>query len=61
MAFERSYSMENQLYRKVYGCLSGGLIGDAMGAPVEGKDYRYIEEHYGEVDDFEGVPIGTHT
>jgi len=47
--------METQLFQKVYGCLLGGLIGDAMGAPVEGKPYQYIEEHHGEVNDFEGA------
>ena len=42
------------LYDKVYGCLIGGLIGDAMGAPVEGWDYKKIIEKYGEVNDFDG-------
>jgi len=42
------------LYSKVYGCLIGGLIGDAMGAPVENKHYKEIEEKYGEINDFEG-------
>lgn len=45
---------ETLLYRKALGCLLGGLIGDAMGTPTEGKDYRYIEEHFGWVEDFEG-------
>lgn len=43
------------LYRKIYGCLLGGLIGDAMGAPTEGKTYQQIQELYGEVRDFDGV------
>ena len=34
--------MENLLYSKIKGCLAGGLIGDAMGAPVENKTYREI-------------------
>jgi ADP-ribosylglycohydrolase len=42
------------LYEKVYGCLIGGLIGDAMGAPVEGWDYKRIEEVHGEISDFNG-------
>ena len=42
------------LYKKALGCLLGGLIGDAMGAPTEGKDYRDIENQFGWVDDFEG-------
>lgn len=43
------------LRNKVYGCLNGGLIGDAMGAPAEGKHYRQIRERYGEITDFEGM------
>ena len=42
------------LYKRILGCLLGGLIGDAMGAPVEGWDYRSIAEAYGEVADFSG-------
>jgi len=42
------------LLKKVYGCLLGGLIGDAMGAPVEGKSFQEIEEEFGKIDDFEG-------
>jgi ADP-ribosylglycohydrolase len=43
------------LYDKALGCLLGGLIGDAMGTPTEGKDPQYIEEHFGWVDDFDGT------
>ncbi len=46
--------MDHKLYSKVLGCLCGGLIGDAMGAPVENLTWRQIEEKYGIVDDFEG-------
>ncbi|NLX71524.1 MAG: hypothetical protein GX024_11690 [Clostridiales bacterium] len=46
--------MQNLLYNKVYGCLIGGLIGDAMGAPVENKHYKEIEEEYGMINDFKG-------
>jgi len=47
--------MENiALFDKVYGCLLGGVIGDAMGAPVEGWRYTDIEEKLGEVSDFSG-------
>ena len=42
------------LYGKTLGCLVGGLIGDAMGTPTEGKDYREIVAAYGWVDDFTG-------
>jgi len=47
-------SNEDLLYDKVYGCLIGGLIGDAMGAPVEGWEYKKIIETYGEINDFSG-------
>jgi ADP-ribosylglycohydrolase len=47
-------SKKNLLYDKVYGCLIGGLIGDAMGAPVECWDYKKIIEKYGEINDFNG-------
>jgi len=44
----------SMLSRKVHGCLLGGLIGDAMGAPVECWDYKKIEAKYGVVNDFKG-------
>jgi len=42
---------------KIYGCLLAGMIGDAMGAPVETWDYPKIIEQYGPqgITDFEGV------
>ena len=46
---------ENALFSKVYGCLIGGCIGDAMGQPVEGKTFREIENEIGRVEDFEGA------
>lgn len=46
--------MSNILYDKILGCLAGGVIGDAMGAPVENKTYQEIEAEYGMVSDFEG-------
>ncbi|MBC7237880.1 MAG: ADP-ribosylglycohydrolase family protein [Chloroflexi bacterium] len=36
---------------KAFACLLGGLIGDAMGTPTEGRDYRQIEEAYGWVEE----------
>jgi ADP-ribosylglycohydrolase len=36
----------------VYGCLIGGAIGDALGAPVEGWTYRDIKEEYGTLEEF---------
>ena len=41
------------LYRKSLGCLIGGLIGDAIGTPTEGKDYWDIVDELGWVDDFD--------
>jgi len=43
------------LRSRIRGCLLGGLIGDAMGAPTEGKTYQQIAETFGEVTDFEGA------
>ena len=43
------------LFNKVYGCLLGGLIGDAMGAPAEDLNYWEIEEKFGWIDRFEGA------
>ncbi|NLY62127.1 MAG: hypothetical protein GX054_11595 [Clostridiales bacterium] len=42
------------LMDRVYGCLLGGLIGDAMGAPVENWHYKEIEEKYGVLREFSG-------
>jgi hypothetical protein len=43
------------LREKIRGCLLGGLIGDAQGAPAEGKIYEQIAASYGELTDFEGA------
>ncbi|MCB7318536.1 ADP-ribosylglycohydrolase family protein [Lacrimispora sp. 210928-DFI.3.58] len=48
------YNRDSLLYKKIYGCLLGGLIGDAMGAPTEDLTYQEIEERYGYVEEFEG-------
>jgi ADP-ribosylglycohydrolase len=39
-------------FDRVYGCLIGGAIGDALGATVEGWSYRKIRDEYGKVDHF---------
>jgi ADP-ribosylglycohydrolase len=44
-----------ELFNKVYGCLLGGLIGDAMGAPAEDLMYWEIKERFGLISDFEGA------
>jgi ADP-ribosylglycohydrolase len=36
----------------VYGCLIGGAVGDALGAPLEGLYYTDIREKYGKLKDF---------
>jgi ADP-ribosylglycohydrolase len=37
------------------GCLIGGEIGDAMGAPAENKTFHEIEAQLGEISDFAGA------
>ena len=44
--------MAKNILDAVYGCLIGGAIGDAMGAPVEMMYYTNIREQYGKVDKF---------
>jgi ADP-ribosylglycohydrolase len=39
-----------------YGCLIGGAIGDALGAPVEGLNYWEIREQYGTLTDLIASP-----
>jgi ADP-ribosylglycohydrolase len=43
---------ESKLFGKVRGCLYGGAIGDAMGAPAEWKMPAEIRERYEEIIDF---------
>ena len=43
-----------ELLDKAYGCLLGGLIGDAMGTPSEGLEPADIERRFGWIEDFEG-------
>ncbi len=42
----------NLLEQKVRGCLYGGAIGDALGAPAEGRDPAEIKKRYGGITDF---------
>jgi ADP-ribosylglycohydrolase len=44
----------NHLFDKIFGCLLGGVIGDAMGRPAENKSYREIQETFGQISDFSG-------
>jgi ADP-ribosylglycohydrolase len=45
---------DGKLYPHVLGCLYGGEIGDAMGAPAENMTYKEIAEAFGEITDFTG-------
>ena len=38
---------ETKLFKKVYGCMLGGAIGDALGGPVEHMAPEQIRESYG--------------
>ena len=42
------------LYQRILGCLYGGEIGDAMGAPAENMTHQQISETFGEITDFSG-------
>lgn len=44
--------MSTKLFDRVYGCLIGGAIGDALGATVEGWSYQRVREEYGKVENF---------
>jgi len=51
------------LFKKIYGRLTGGLVGDAMGGPNEGMHYEEIEQKYGRITrlmDYKGRPAGKH-
>jgi ADP-ribosylglycohydrolase len=43
---------QTRLFKKVYGCLLGGAIGDALGGPVELWTTEKIRETYGNLDRF---------
>lgn len=44
--------MTTDITDSVYGCLIGGVIGDSLGAPVEGWTHQRIEEEYGTFEEF---------
>ena len=44
--------MARDMLDTVYGCLIGGAVGDALGAPVAGLNYWEIRERYGRLEDF---------
>ncbi|MCY4073354.1 MAG: ADP-ribosylglycohydrolase family protein [Chloroflexi bacterium] len=43
---------DSRLYDKVCGCLYGGAVGDAIGAPAEGRMPADIQARYGYITDF---------
>jgi len=44
-------AMKNtQLFERIYGCMIGGAVGDAMGFPTETFHYKLIREKYGKID-----------
>lgn len=49
--------MNRTIGDQVYGCLIGGAIGDALGAPVEGWTSKQIREEYGKLDSFKHYHI----
>ena len=46
---------KDKIFSKVYGCLVGGCIGDAMGAPSESKTPEVIEKTLGWIENFDGA------
>ena len=44
--------MTDELEEKMYGCIIGGAIGDALGAVVEGSSYDRIRNEYGKIREF---------
>ena len=42
---------DDRLFDKMYGCIVGGTIGDAIGGPTEMMHYQTIERLYGRVTD----------
>jgi ADP-ribosylglycohydrolase len=48
--------VDNSLFKKIFGCLVGGAIGDAFGIRVEMMHYVDIREQYGEVTHFDDLP-----
>jgi len=43
---------ESTVFKKVFGCIIGGAIGDALGACVENCHYKQIQEAYGVLREF---------
>jgi len=51
---------DSNCFDRVYGCLIGQAVGDALGAPTEGKSVGEIRDEYGWIEDFvSDDPAGT--
>ncbi|MFQ6672883.1 MAG: ADP-ribosylglycohydrolase family protein, partial [Candidatus Tectimicrobiota bacterium] len=44
--------MTRTLEARTLGCLLGGAVGDALGAPVEGMTRRQIRDRFGLITDY---------
>lgn len=44
--------MASKIFDRVYGCVIGGAIGDALGAPVQGWSYEEIRGKYNRIEEF---------
>lgn len=42
-------NQQSALYKKVFGCVMGGVVGDAFGGPIEGMHADFIRELHGGV------------
>jgi ADP-ribosylglycohydrolase len=45
--------MNKVISDRVYGCLIGGAIGDALGAPAEGLSHEQVKDRYERIEEFE--------
>ena len=46
-AWELREAQMTRLFDKIYGCIAGAFVGSAIGAPVEGWEWRDIKAKYG--------------
>jgi ADP-ribosylglycohydrolase len=53
---EKGEVVAKDLFDAVYGCLIGGAIGDALGAPVEGLNHWEIRERNGRLEELIASP-----
>ena len=53
---KRGFGSEERLFKKVYGCLAGVAVGDAMGMPSAGYTPEMIRERFGVIRDLLDAP-----